>query len=166
MPKPEDVNDTGTAAASAGRNSAIRDLSVGAFIQDLRKFVINRHLSETLAGRGVLGESPAASLSTEVEDLRAWDGWSEPGEEFLRSIAPTEALDVALAPYKHEVVEFCSWLGKWQAAVHRVALEELAEIQRGERTRLGGRRPTGGEVVDPEATIPESWLVTRQLVSV
>lgn len=166
------MNDTAAATASAGQSpatagSAIRDLSVEAFIQDLRKFVLNRHLSETLAGRGALGESPAASLSTEVADLLAWDGWTEPGAEFLRSIGPTEALDVALAPYKAQVVEFCSWLGKWQAAVHRTALEELAEIQRGETAAPATRRMSGVRpAVDEQAMIPESWLVTRQLVSV
>jgi hypothetical protein len=111
-------------------------------------------------------DSAESSLSTEVRDLREWLGWSTEGVTFLNTLRDDEALDQALSTYKAEVVEFCAWLGKWQAAVHRGALEELADLQR------GFRNPKATVALDPsvdeEAAVPSSWLdprASRQLVS-
>jgi hypothetical protein len=143
-----------------------RDATVEAFIDDLRKFVVYRSLAATLAGTGAM-DSPASSLSTEVRDLREWRGWSDQGVTFLNTLRDDEALDQALSTYKVEVVEFCAWLGKWQAAVHRGALEELADLQRGFRNPKAAK-VTLDPAIDEDSTVPSSWLhpqLTHQLVS-
>jgi hypothetical protein len=145
---------------------AARDASVDAFIRDLRKFILNRHLEATLAGKWAVGESPSASLSTEVTDLLAWEGWSADGGAFLATIGPAEPLDVALTPYKRQVVDFCAWLGKWQAAVYRGALEELADLERGHRGTPIRRAAVVQLPPQEEALVPESWLEPRRLVHV
>jgi hypothetical protein len=147
---------------------ARRDETVTTFMGDLRKFVLHRSLAATLTGRGGPGGNPAASLSTEVADLVEWHGWSAQGTAFLDTLQPGEQLDRALAPYKTLVVEFCAWLGKWQAAMHRGALEELHDLQQEFRHPDVVRRIDVSTPAEPEASIPESWIdqpLQRLLVS-
>lgn len=135
-----------------------RDALVRPFIEDLRKFVLHRSLAATLAGVAILDGSPSAPLSIDVADLRVWTGWSPAGSAFLGTLRGGERLDEALRPYQAEVVQFCAWLGKWQAAMHRGAVEELADLQRGFRgVHLLARAAPAGD--DDVAMIPESWLL-------
>lgn len=144
--------------------AALRDQSVDAFVGDLRKFVLHRTLNSALAGRQVdLEEDPAITLSTEVADLRGWFGWSARARVFLGTLHAGEPLDLALSPYKRQVLEYCRWLGAWQASLYRCAVEELADLA---RPRRAGARLESLDPPADQAMVPESWLVNRVFTTV
>ncbi len=135
----------------------IRDRSADAFIVDLRKFVLSRGLAAIATGAGPIDVSPVRALSTGAAELEQWHGWSAEGKAFVESLREGEVLELALAPYPLLVSRFIDWLGRWRASVHRRALEELADLQRG-FTGTDAPRP-GDSVVDVgDATLPASWL--------
>ena len=127
-----------------------------AFVDDLRRYVVHKSLNAVLVAAGSGVEPTGRTLSIPVSVLRAWGEWSPAGHAFLDTLRNDETLERALAPYPTHLASFYAWLGTWQAAVHRGALEELADLQR------GFREPDVSVVLvssgDDHATVPASWL--------
>lgn len=136
----------------------IRDRAVEGFVADLRKFVISRGLAAIATGARPIELSPTAALSTESAELLEWNGWSQAGRAFVETMRPREQLELALAPYPTLGVELIDWLRRWRAAVHRHALEELADLQRGFTGSDAPRATDPAFAGVGEATLPASWL--------
>jgi len=133
----------------------IRDRAADGFVLDLRRFVLSRGLAAIATGSGPIDVSPTGALHTRPEELMEWNGWSRAGRAFVETLRPGESLELALAPYPLLVTRFMDWLRRWQAAVHRHILDELADIQRG---FTGTGAPRGSDPGVDEATLPASWL--------